>query len=110
MMSQEAAHSNEQPRKFVQDAAATITRECAMALPKYKSVSGSIQRQRRWGNNPETLKDVVISSELQLTLQRENFLAYDSGSDDREKIIILSTEQFLDFLESTPQWHADGTF
>ena len=81
-----------------------------MALPKYKSLARSIQRQRGWGNNPTTLKDVAIPSELQLTLRGENFLAYDSGSDDREIFLVFSTEQNLDLLESTPQWHADGTF
>ena len=81
-----------------------------MKIPKYKSLARCIQRQRGWGNNPTTLKDVAIPSELQLTLRGENFLAYDSGSDDRERFFIFSTEQKLDLLESTPQWHADGTF
>ena len=109
-MKEKAANSNEQPRKIVQDTTATITSECAVALPKYKSLARSIQRQRGWGNNPTTLKDVAIPSEMQLTLRGENFLAYDSGSDDRERFLIFSTEQNLDLLESTPQWHADGTF
>ena len=45
-----------------------------------------------------------------MTLRGENFLAYDSGSDDRERFLIFSTEQNLDLLEHTPQGHADGTF
>ena len=53
---------------------------------------------------------MAIPSELKLTLRGENFLAYDSGSDDRERFLILSTEQNLDLLESIPQWHGDGTF
>ena len=108
MLKEKAANSNEQPRKTVQDGTATVTRECAVALPEYKSLPRSIQRQRGWGNNP-TLKDVAIPSELQLTLRRENFLAYDSGSDDRERFSSFSTEQNLDLLESKPQWHVDGT-
>ena len=108
-MKAKAANSNEQPRKIVQDTTATITRERAVALPKYKSLARSIQRQRGWGNNPTTLKDVAIPSELQLTLRGEIFLAYDCGSDDRKRFI-FSTEQNLDLLESTLQWQADGTF
>ena len=54
-------------------------------------------------------EDLAIPSELQLTLRGENFLAYDSGSDDRERLVIFSTEQSSDLFESTPQWHADGT-
>ena len=109
-MKENAANSKEKPRKIVQDTTATNTSECAVALPKYKSLARSIQRQRGWGNNPTILKDVAIPSELQLTLRGEKFLAYDSGSDDRERFLIFSTEQNLDLLESTPQWHADGTF
>ena len=33
---EKAATSNEQPRKIVQDTTATITRECAVAVPKCK--------------------------------------------------------------------------
>ena len=45
-----------------------------------------------------------------MTLRGERFLAYDSRSDDRERFLIFSTEQNLDLLEHTPQWHANGTF
>ena len=45
-----------------------------------------------------------------MTLRGESCLAYDSGSDDRERFLIFNTEQNLDLLERTPQWHADGTF
>ena len=31
--------ANEQPRKILQDATALVTRECAVALPKYKSLA-----------------------------------------------------------------------
>ena len=56
-MEGKAATSNEQPRKIVQDTTATNTRECAVALPKYKSLARNIQRQRGWGNNTTTLKE-----------------------------------------------------
>ena len=102
-MKEKAANSNEQPRKIVQDTTTTITCECAVVLPKYKSLARSIQKQCGWGNNPTTLKDVAIPSEMQLTLREENFLASDSGSDDRDRCLIFSTEQNLDLLEHTTQ-------
>ena len=86
-----AANSNKQPTKIVVDTTSTITRVCAVALPKYKSLARSIQRQRGWRKNPTTLQDVTMPLELQLTLRGENFLAYDSGSDDRERFLIFST-------------------
>ena len=109
-MKNKASESNEQPRKIVHYATATVTRQCAAALPKYKSLAESIQRQREWGNNPTTLKDVTIPLVLQFTLRRENFLAYDSGSDDRERFLVFSTEHNLDLFDATPQWHAAETF
>ena len=77
-------------------------------FPKYKRLARSIRRQRGWGNNPTTLKDVAIPLEQQLTLRGDIFLA--SGFDDRERFLIFSKEQNLDLLESNPQWHAAGTF
>ena len=59
-------------------------------------------------NNSTTLKDVAIPSKLQVTL-RENFLALDFGSDDREGFPVFKTEQKLDVPKTTPQWNADGT-
>ena len=55
MMEEKAANSNEQPRKFLQDATTTITCECAVELPNYKSLAKSIQRQCGCGNNATTL-------------------------------------------------------
>ena len=45
MKKEKAANSNGQPRKIVQDTTATITRKCAVELPKYKNLARSIQRQ-----------------------------------------------------------------
>ena len=108
-MEEKAATSNEQPRKIVQDTTATITRECAVALLKCKSLARNIQRQRGWGNNT-TLMESGYSIGAAFDIAGENVLAYDSGSDDRERFLIFSIEQNLDLLEHSPQWHADGTF
>ena len=51
---------------------------------------------------------MAIPLKLQLTLP-ENFLAYDSSSDNRDRFLNFSNEQKFDLLESTPQWHADET-
>ena len=77
-----------------------------------KILPGSIQRQRRWENNPTTLKDLDIPFKLEkilLGLRRKNFLAYDSGFHDIEAFLIFCTEQKLDVSDSTLRWHADVT-
>ena len=71
-------------RKIVQDATATVTRECAVALPKYKSLARSIERQHGWEITQRRGR-MAIPSELQLTLREENFVAYDSDSNDMER-------------------------
>ncbi len=48
--------------------------------------------------------------ELQQTLRGENFLAFDSGSDDPDRFLLFTTEENLDILEVNTVWHADGTF
>ena len=104
-MKKKAANSREPPRKLVHDA--TVTRECAVALPNYKSLARSIQRQ----SNPTILKDVSTPLELQLKLREPNFLAWDSAFDDRKRFLFSNTEQNLDLLKkNTPQWQADRTF
>ena len=110
MLKNKAANSNEQSKKMLQDATASDAHECAVERPKYKRVSRSNQRQRGWEKTPTTLKDVAFPWELQFKLRGEDFLAYDSGSEYKEKVLNLGTDQNLDLLESTLQWHADGTF
>ena len=42
-------------------------------------------------------------------MRGDNFLVYDSGTDDADRMLIISTEEKLDVLESNTTWHADGT-
>ena len=73
MMKEKAPNCNEQPRKIVQDTTATIMHECAVALPKYKSLARSIQRQRWWGNNPTTFAHPTTTKFLQYLRKEQSF-------------------------------------
>ena len=73
--------------------------------------SEAIEWQRVGGNlNPNSIKEISIPVELQLTERGDQFLAFDSGPDDENRVLIFATETNLDTLETSPEWHADGTF
>ena len=48
--------------------------------------------------------------ELQRTLRDEEFLGFDSGTDDPDRYLLFTIEKNLDVLERSEVWHADGTF
>ena len=61
---------------------------------------------------PITLKFAMLSEffENQQVKPKLKHKRHDFGSDARERFQGFSAEQNLDLLESTPQWHEDGTF
>lgn len=40
----------------------------------------------------------------------ENFLLYDSGEDDRDRIVVFGTQAGLEDLANNKDWACDGTF
>ena len=46
----------------------------------------------------------------QLTVNEEDFVAYDGRSDEGPRILILATKRNLETLAEYPNWIADGTF
>ena len=58
-MKEKTEKTNEQSIKIVLAATTTVTRECAVVLPKYKSLTRSIKGKRGWENKPTTLKDAA---------------------------------------------------
>ena len=70
-----------------------------------------IEQQR----NGETLnlcniKEVAIPVELQVTEKGDQFLSYDSGPGEEDRVLISATETNLDILETSQECHAEGTF
>ena len=51
-----------------------------------------------------------IPEDYKILPEGASFLAYDSGSDDENRIIIFATESGLDDLERSNVWASDGTF
>ncbi|CAF0844092.1 unnamed protein product [Brachionus calyciflorus] len=63
-----------------------------------------------FGKDCATLKDIVIKEKYKKTVSGKNFLLYDSGESDPNRIIILGTLDNLLLLNSEEVWYANGTF
>ena len=60
---------------------------------------------------PKILTDVAdIPESLKITHGGEEFLYYDSGSQDPEKLLIYATPSYLGVLEDSERWYCDGSF
>ena len=60
---------------------------------------------------PKILTDVAdITESLKTTHGGEEFLYYDSGSHDPEKLLIFATPSYLGVLEESERWYCDGSF
>ena len=60
--------------------------------------------------NPITISCLEIPEVLKTTHRGELFYAYDSGKEDRNRFIIVTTTQNLGQLEYSKTWAIDGTF
>ena len=56
------------------------------------------------------MKEICIPEKFSKTHDGEDFVFYDSGDNDEEKIIVFTTEKSMDLLRRSEFWHADGTF
>ena len=61
-------------------------------------------------NPPEKAEIPVLPQEYQTTASGEQFLKYDSGVGDGDRILIFGTDQCLNLLSTADNWFADGTF
>ena len=107
---EKAKQTNECPRAIIQAAAATVSAECAANMPSYDALRKLCNRQRDFGPNPSCIRELSVPMELQRTLRDEEFLGFDSGTDDPDRYLLFTTERNLDILERSEVWHADGTF
>ena len=61
--------------------------------------------------NPQTREEIpILPQEYQLTTNGDQFLVFDSGIGDPERIFIFTSDLGLQFLYESDQWYADGTF
>jgi hypothetical protein len=115
MLSKLASTSGYNPRTIIKNVVSGLSDDARCLLPSIESMRGRINRKRKevagFGKDANPLEDIVIPEELKKTIDGSNdFLFYDSGKEDKDRILIFITEENLRWLNKLRDWLGDGTF
>lgn len=107
-----AQKSDETTRSLIAKSLDGVSAESMAELPGYKSLAELVRRQRKNTHliAPVDLMDLEIPNEMAQTTDGEPFVLYDSGPDEKNRMIILGTQQNLDILAACDVLYMDGTF
>ena len=109
-----AEKTHDPPRRILQDAVVGVSDEVASRIGTGTNLRRTVLRKRKTiGGHPpppRTAADIVIPESYRLTFCKENFLLYDSGVGDSNRLIIFGTNQSLGWMRDNRHWLADGTF
>ncbi|CAF1060993.1 unnamed protein product [Brachionus calyciflorus] len=105
------------PLKFTQsiirEVQLGVSDECVSMLKK-DAIRQLIRRERSkaylTGFNAKSLSQLTIPESLSFTYKNKKFFYYDSGSSDKNRILIFTTEENLKLLSKYNDWYAYGTF
>ena len=91
-----------------------ISEDAAANLPAVSTIRRGIRKVRENQNvipNPQNRDEIpILPLEYQQTANGEQFLIYDSGVGDAERIFIFASESGLRFLSECDHWYGDETF
>ena len=91
-----------------------ISEGAAINLPSVETLRRNIRSVRQERNLPPLPINIAaipaIPHEFQITENGEQFLLYDSGVGDEERILVFGSPQGLQLLSQSDNWYADGTF
>lgn len=110
---QKAAESHSPPRRIIREATARMSKEAAIRLAKYETLSRNVCRNRRKENKtphePKVLAELKICGEFSRTIKDELFVLYDN-KDGENRIIMFCTRDNLNFMAMCDDLYMDGTF
>ena len=111
-MKHRAMNSNDSTRSILATGLETMTDSTISKLSKFDSIKRTICRQRC--SESFTLsalpEEISIPKKFKITLKGQQFLLFDSGIGDVERLLIFGTTQMLTLLRDSNSWFADGTF
>jgi len=109
----EAKETTKSTAEILCSATEGLSLEVVSSLPKLNSLKKKVQSVRNKDNkviNPATLRDLEIPEKYAILSSGEQFLLFDSRSDNGNRVIIFGTQKNLKHLQSCPHWFSDGTF
>ncbi|CAF4598316.1 unnamed protein product, partial [Rotaria sp. Silwood1] len=108
-----ATISHDPPRRIIHQALLNVNKNDASAVPNYSSAQRTIERKRKKQDlplsRPTSFNDILIPDALKVTNGGNRFLLYNNEDPDH-RMIILSSDDDLDCLSNSENWHCDGTF
>ena len=109
-----AENSIHPSQQILAEETAGISEGAAINLPSINTLRRNIRSIRQENDIPPLPINIgailVIPQEYQTTVNREQFLVYDSGVGDIERILIFASPQAIQVLTESEYWYADGTF
>ena len=109
-----AETSNDTSRQILSTELRGVSETASVNLPSMDTMRRNIRAARQDRNEPPNPINraaiPVIPQLYQSTENGDQFLLYDSGNGDPERIIIFSSQQAIQFMSDSEHWFADGTF
>ncbi|CAF0985761.1 unnamed protein product [Brachionus calyciflorus] len=112
---EKALNTNDPPRTIMTQIQKGLNLETICALNKPDAMRQFINRTRHKKFSfkkftATSLSEIEVPVELRKTFRGQEFYWDDSGKDDKNRIIIFTTEENLKILDQNLDWYADGTF
>lgn len=110
-----AETTNDTTQQILAGELATISPAASAILPSLSNMRRTIRSQRQTNENlpplPPSRADIpVLPAEFQTTISGQQFLLYDSGVADVNRILIFGSPDAVTLLEQSADWFGDGTF
>ena len=91
-----------------------ISEGAAASLPGVSTVRRNIRKACEdfdTPSNPGTREEISeLPEQYQLTINGQQFMTFDSGTGDHERMFIFASELGLQCLAESKHWYTDGTF
>ena len=113
-MKRQAEETEEAPLHIITQSVSTITDDAKTKLPTVHHLRRNVRRHCQAVNNPLpvplNVDEIVITDRYKVTHDGQDFLLFDTGSDNNNRMLIFGTHDNIRLLETTAHWFLDGTF
>ena len=109
-----ASTTQETTQQIITNGVSNLHPATASQLPAIRHIRRWIRRRRAavriMPPLPTSRATVVIPAQFLSTINGDQFLLYDSGVGNNDRIILFGTRGGLDLMRDNPNWFMDGTF
>ena len=109
-----AEQTEETPQQIITEGTRNMTDAASGRMVAVANVRRNIRRNRQNVANPLPVPgnaaEIVLPQEFQVTTRGGQFLRYDNGEGNAERILLFASNEGLECLMGSRYWFADGTF